>query len=293
MAPMAGVTDKIFRKIVSEHGAGLTVSEMVSAKSIVYGNKNADRLLENSVKPWSVQFFSHEPEILSEAIKRLADRDFDFIDINMGCPMPKIVKNGEGAALMKNPLLAGRLIEAAVRASSRPVTVKIRKGFTAATANAPEMAKIAQESGAAWVTVHGRTRDQFYSGEADWDAIAAVKAAVRIPVIGNGDIFEPETAVERLKICDAVMIARGALGNPWLFSRTLALLETGVCPPPPTPAEIIETALAHLYAAENVIEMRKHLSWYTKGLPGSAEARRKINNAQTKAEMTQVLNEII
>ncbi|MCL1877613.1 MAG: tRNA-dihydrouridine synthase, partial [Defluviitaleaceae bacterium] len=191
--------------------------------------------------------------------------------------------------LMKNPPLAGRLIEAAVKASSRPVTVKIRKGWSPQTANAPEMARVAQESGAAWVAVHGRTRDQLYTGEADWDAIAEVKAAVSIPVIGNGDIFTPETAVSRLKICDAVMIARGALGNPWLFSRTKKLLETGVCPPPPTQTEIIETARLHLRDAENVIEMRKHLSWYTKGLPGSAEARRRINNAQTKAEMEEIL----
>jgi len=294
MAPMAGVTDKFFRKIVFEHGANLTVSEMVSAKSIVYENKNTRRLLENfaEVSPWAVQFFSHEPEILSEAIKRLEGCAFDYVDINMGCPMPKIVKNGEGAALMKDPPLVGRLVAAAVKASARPVTVKIRKGWSAGTANAPEVARIAQENGAAWVTVHGRTRDQFYTGEADWDAIAAVKAAVTIPVIGNGDIFTPETAAARLKICDGVMIARGALGNPWLFSRTRGLLETGVCPPPPTADEIIETALAHLHAVENIIEMRKHLSWYTKGLPGSAEARRRINNAKTKTEMAEIIENI-
>ncbi|MCL2576830.1 MAG: tRNA dihydrouridine synthase DusB [Defluviitaleaceae bacterium] len=291
MAPMAGVTDKIFRKIVFEHGAGFTVSEMVSAKSIVYDNKNTFKLMANddNVRPWAVQFFSHEPEILSEAIKRLGDFPFDIVDINMGCPMPKIVKNGEGAALMRDPPLAGRLIEAAVKASFRPVTVKIRKGFTPSTVNAKEMAHIAQESGALWVAVHGRTRDQFYTGEADWDAIAAVKAAVKIPVIGNGDIFTPETAVERLNCCDAIMIARGALGNPWLFSRTLKLLETGILPLPPTRDEIIETALRHLRAAENIIEMRKHLCWYTKGLPGSAETRRQINNAKSVNEMEEII----
>jgi len=291
MAPMAGVTDKIFRKIVFEHGAGLTVSEMVSAKSIVYENKNTFKLLANdeNVRPWAVQFFSHEPEFLSEAIKRLGVFPFDIVDINMGCPMPKIVNNGEGAALMKDPPLAGRLIEAAVKASPRPVTVKIRKGFTPSTANAIEMARVAQESGAMWVAVHGRTRDQFYTGEADWDAIAAVKDAVKIPVIGNGDIFAPEIAAERLKICDAIMIARGALGNPWLFSRTRKLLETGILPPPPTRDEIIETALRHLHETENIIEMRKHLCWYTKGLPGSAETRRQINTAKSANEMEEIL----
>jgi nifR3 family TIM-barrel protein len=291
MAPMAGVTDKFFRKIVFEHGAGLTVSEMVSAKSIVYENRNTYKLLANfdEVRPWAVQFFSHEPQILAEAIKRLEARPFDFVDINMGCPMPKIVKNGEGAALMQNPQLAGKLIEAAVRASNRPVTVKIRKGFTAATANAAEIARIAQESGASAITVHGRTRDQFYTGEADWNAIAEVKAAVKIPVIGNGDIFTPEIAAERIRLCDAIMLARGTLGNPWLFSRTRELLETGTLPPPPSPAEIIDTALRHLREAENIIEMRKHLCWYTKGLPGSAETRRKINGAKTKTEMEEII----
>ncbi|MCL1884354.1 MAG: tRNA dihydrouridine synthase DusB [Defluviitaleaceae bacterium] len=295
MAPMAGVTDRFFRKIVHEHGAGLTVSEMVSAKSIVYANKNTYKLLANDkeVSPWSVQFFGHEPEILSEAIKRLEDspNPFDIVDINMGCPMPKIVKNGEGAALMKDPPLAGRLIEAAVKASNRPVTVKIRKGFTQATANAVEMAKIAQESGAYAVAVHGRTRDQFYTGEADWEAIAAVKASVKIPVIGNGDIFTPETAALRLSqnYCDAVLIARGALGNPWIFSRTLKFLETGILPPLPSTGEIIQTALKHLRSVENIIEMRKHLCWYTKGMHGSAEIRRKINNSKTINEMEEIL----
>jgi nifR3 family TIM-barrel protein len=291
MAPMAGVTDKFFRKILWEHGAGLTVSEMFSAKSIVYANKNTFRLMENdeNVRPWSVQFFSHEPEILSEAIKRLEGEPFDIVDINMGCPMPKIVKNGEGAALMTNPPLAGKLIEAAVKASARSVTVKIRKGFTAASANAVEMARIAQESGAAAVAVHGRTRDQYYAGEADWNAIADVKAAVKIPVIGNGDIFSPEIAAERKNFCDALMIARGALGNPWLFSRTLKFLETGEIPPPPSFDEIIQTALRHLRSVENIIEMRKHLCWYTKGMVGSADVRRRINNAKSINEMEDIL----
>ena len=304
---MAGVTDRAFRALVHRHGAGLTFSEMVSAKSIVYRNKNTARLLENdsSVRPWAVQFFGHEPEILYEAIQMLEDCPFDIVNINMGCPMPKIVKNGEGAALMTNPPLAGRMIEAAVQASKRPVTVKIRKGFTPSSLNAIEMAKIAEASGAAHVTVHGRTRDQYYTGEADWEAISAVKRAVKIPVIGNGDIFTPETAIRRLKEsgCDGIMIARGAMGNPWIFSRILAYLETGILPPEPTHAEVIQTAIEHLYdvakekaqlASETgksftVVEMRKHLSWYTKGMPGSAGMRCKINAAQTAEEMEELL----
>jgi len=294
MAPMAGVTDRYFRSIVWEHGAGLTVSEMVSAKSIVYQSKNTVKLLGNDkhIHPWSVQFFGREPQILAEAIKKLDEFEYDIVDINMGCPMPKIVNNGEGAALMKDPPLAGRLIEAAVKASPRPVTVKIRKGFTTATTNAVEMAKVAQESGASAIAIHGRTRDQYYTGLADWEAITAVKNAVAIPVIGNGDIYKPEEAVFRLKTsgCDGIMIARGALGNPWIFSRTLGLLETGMLPPPPSADEIIRTATRHLSSAENIFEMRKHLCWYTKGMHDSAEMRRKINQATSKSEMEEILN---
>ncbi|MCL2286857.1 MAG: tRNA dihydrouridine synthase DusB [Firmicutes bacterium] len=306
MAPMAGVSDQFFRDIVWQHGAGLTVSEMVSAKSIVYGNKNTIRLMENPayMHPWSIQFFGHEPEILSEAIKRIDDNfpevQYDIVDINMGCPMPKIVKNGEGAALMQSPLLAAQMIESAVKASHRPVTVKIRKGFTPATVNAVEMAKIAEGSGAAAIVVHGRTRDQYYSGEADWDAISAVKQAVKIPVIGNGDIFTPETAIKRMQEsgCDGLMIARGAMGNPWLFSRTLKYFETGTLPPPPTKVDVIKTAIAHLHAVAahptaRIEEMRKHISWYTKGMYGSADIRRRVNKASTVDEMENLLSEIM
>jgi len=312
MAPMAGVTDRAFRALVHKHGAGLTFSEMVSAKSIVYRNKNTARLLENDidVRPWAVQFFGHEPEILYEAIQILEGCPFDIVNINMGCPMPKIVNNGDGAALMTNPSLAGRMIEAAVKASSRPVTVKIRIGFTPSNLNAVEIAKIAEASGAANITVHGRTRNQYYTGEANWDEIATVKKAVNIPVIGNGDIFSPEIALRRLQEsgCDGLMIARGAMGNPWIFSRTLALIETGVRLPEPTTSEIIDTAITHLHAVANekarqanedgrkdftVVEMRKHLSWYTKGMPGSADLRRKINIAQTADEMESLLRTCI
>ena len=301
MAPMAGVTDQHFRALVWQHGAGLTVSEMVSAKSILFNNKNALRLLGNSpdIYPFSIQFFGREPDVIAEAIKRLEYIPFDIVDINMGCPMPKIVNNGEGSALMKEPALAGEIIYAAVRASNRPVTVKIRKGYTNSTANAPELAKIAQESGAVAIAVHGRTRDQLYTGLADWDAIKKVKESVSIPVFGNGDIYTPEDAVRRLSETgvDGLLIARGAMGNPWLFSRTLKLLETGKLPSPPTHAEILETARQHLrMVAESpgspIHEMRKHLSWYTKGMSGSAEARRRINQAISTHEMEEILGGI-
>jgi len=294
---MAGVTDRAFRELIHEHGAGLTFSEMVSAKSIVYRNKNTGRLLENAphVRPWAVQFFGHEPEILAEAIQMLEDCPFDIVNINMGCPMPKITKNGEGAALMNDPPLVGRMVEAAVKASPRPVTVKIRKGFSASSLNAVEVAKIAEAAGAANITVHGRTRCQYYTGVADWNAIAAVKKAVKIPVIGNGDIFSAEIAVKRLEEsgCDGIMIARGAMGNPWIFSRTVAYLETGIMPPEPSHTEVIETAISHLRKVSeektNIVEMRKHLSWYTKGMHGSAELRSRINSAKTACEMEELL----
>ena len=299
MAPMAGVTDAVYRKILWEHGAGLTVSEMVSAKSLVMKNRNAKRLLINdaSVRPWAVQFFSREPDTLATAIKMLEDVPFDIVNINMGCPMPKIVNNGEGAALMKDPVLVGQLVEAAVRASNRPVTVKIRKGFTPQTANAPLIAKVAQESGAVLVAVHGRTRDQYYTGLADWSIIEEVKHTVKIPVIGNGDINTPEDALMRLKSLDGVMIARGAMGNPWIFSRTLKYLETGELPPPPDNREVIDTAIDHLKKVEacdyiRIEEMRKHLSWYTKGMHSSADARRKINSATSAEEMESILREL-
>ena len=299
MAPMAGVTDRHFRALVWEHGVGLTVSEMVSAKSIVYGSKKTYRLMDNRacVRPWSIQFFGHEPDILNEAIKKLADLPFDIVDINMGCPMPKIVKNGEGAALMLNPVLAGKLIEAAANASKRPVTVKTRLGFTRSNINASQIVHIAHECGAASVAVHGRTRDQYYSGEADWDEIIKIKQNSKLPIIGNGDIDSPEKAVLRLKQVDGVMIGRAACGNPWIFSRTLKLLETGQLPPQPTKSEIIDTAVKHLSDVYESgcynVQMRKHLAWYTKGFAHSAEARKKINNTTTKDEMESILKSMI
>ena len=304
LGPMAGVTDLPFRLLCKEQGAGLLCMEMVSAKGIMYNNKNTKFLLtiDERERPVSLQLFGSDPDIISEQAKRIEELPFDILDINMGCPVPKIVNNGDGSALMKNPLLAGEIIEKTARAIQKPVTVKIRKGFDEEHINAVEMAHIAQESGAAAIAVHGRTREQYYSGEADWDIIREVKAAVQIPVIGNGDIFTPQDAKNLLEHtgCDAIMVGRGAQGNPWIFKRILHYLKTGELLPEPTAQERVEKALRHsqmliAYKGEyiGIREMRKHMAWYMKGLPGAAELRGKLNYAETMAEMEALLNEYL
>ena len=294
MAPMAGITDMSFRQICREMGAALCYTEMISCKSIQY--KNVKQLLDCSDKeqPRAVQIFGREPEIMAEAVRQLGDTHaFDIIDINMGCPAPKIVKNGEGCALMKEPALVGRIVEAVCKATKSPVTIKIRKGFTSESTNAIEVAKTAQEAGAAAVTVHGRTREQFYSGQADWDAIAKVKSALHIPVIANGDVTSPQSAAAILSHtnCDALMIARGALGNPWLFSQILNPQ------PEPTWHQKKQMALRHCQMTINhkghhiaILEMRKHLSWYIKGLAHATKIRQQINQATTYNEIENILN---
>ena len=295
LAPMAGITDKTFRQICRESGCGLAYTEMVSAKSIIYGN-NVKTLLDASVgeqntDPLAVQLFGREPDIMAEAARRIMHAD--IIDINMGCPASKIVKNGEGSALMKEPILAGKIIQAIARAVDVPVTVKIRKGFSSESANAVEIAKIAQESGASAITVHGRTREQFYSGYADWDSIAAVKLAVKIPVIANGDVVSKETALAILSHtkCDALMIGRAACGNPWLFEQIL----TGA--PAPSQSKKIKTALRHArmlieHKGEHigVLEMRKHMSWYIKGMHGATAMRTQINKATTYSDLEEAIS---
>ena len=300
LAPMAGVTDLPFRLLCKEQGAGLLCMEMVSAKAILYKNRNTEDLLRIDPKehPVSLQLFGSDPKIMGEIAKQIEERPFDILDINMGCPVPKVVNNGEGSALMKNPILAGQIIEAMARATSRPVTVKIRKGFDDAHVNAPELAHIAQESGAAAVAVHGRTREQYYSGKADWSVIRKVKETVTIPVIGNGDIL---TAADAIRMgeetgCDGFMIARGARGNPWIFQQILHEWETGEPLAKPTMGEMVEMMLRHArmqieFKGEyvGIREMRKHAAWYTGGYHGASNIRRALNEVESYEQLEELM----
>jgi len=301
-APMAGITDKAFREILSLMDPGMICTEMVSDKALTYGNRNTLELLEIEGErfPLCVQIFGSEPKFMAQAAQIVENKGADVIDINMGCPTPKIVKNGEGCALMKNPALVGEIVSAVVQAVSVPVTVKIRKGWDHASANAVQIAVLAQEAGASAVTVHGRTRDQFYSGKADWKIIAAVKQKLNIPVIGNGDIWSPEDAEKMKKetACDGVMIARGMLGNPWLVKRARELLSGLPVSKQPCILERIDLALHHLNRAvelkgeiKGVVQMRKHLAWYIKGLRDAARIRSRINNLARRSEVAELLLE--
>lgn len=301
LAPMAGVTDLPFRLLCKEQGAGLLCMEMVSAKAIQYKNRNTEGLLRihPDEYPVSLQLFGSDPDVLSEAARQIEELPFEILDINMGCPVPKIVKNGEGSALMKNPKLVYEIVSKTVKAIKKPVTVKIRKGFDDTCINAVEIARMIEEAGASAVTVHGRTREQYYSGKADWDMIRQVKESVSIPVIANGDVISGESAIAIQKEtgCDGVMIGRGAQGNPWIFSELLEYEKSGTLPMRPSVVQIRQTMLRHArlqmeYKGDyiGIREMRKHVAWYTTGMKHSAKLRSEINQVESYEELETLLD---
>lgn len=303
LAPMAGVTDLPFRLLCREQGAGMSVTEMVSAKAILYKNKNTKELLavDRAEGPVSVQLFGSDPEIMAAIAAQIEDGPYVAIDVNMGCPVPKIVNNHEGSALMKDPAQAEKVLTAMVKAVKKPVTVKFRKGFNDQNINAVEFAKMAESCGVAAVAVHGRTREQYYSGKADWEIIRKVKEAVHIPVIGNGDVWTPQDAIDMRKQtgCDGVMIGRGAQGNPWIFKQILHYEQTGELLEKPSPQEVTEMILRHAkmqmeFKGEYIgmREIRKHAAWYTAGYKNSAKLRGKINETETYEELKELLSHL-
>lgn len=304
LAPMAGITDMPFRILCKEQGCGLLYSEMISAKGIYYNDVKSFRLTEidPSEEPTAIQIFGSEPDIMAKVAERLSQLNTAIIDINMGCPTPKITKNGEGSALMKNPSLVGKIVNEVSRASSKPVTVKIRKGWDDDNVNAVEIAKIAEENGAQAITIHGRTREQFYSGKADWEIIKKVKKAVSIPVIGNGDIFVEEDAKRMLEEtgCDAIMVGRGAQGNPWIFSKILSYLKFNVKLSDVRAEDKINMIKKHMQMLVNlkgessgIKEMRKHIAWYVKGMKNSTILREKVFHSVSQEEVTNLLQEYL
>lgn len=300
LAPMAGVTDLPFRLLCAQKGAGLLCMEMVSAKAISFHNKNTEKLLEIDARehPVSLQLFGHEPDLIAEVAREIEERPFDILDFNMGCPVPKIVGNGEGSALMKQPQLAEEIVRKTVAAVKKPVTVKFRKGFDGDHVNAVEFARRMEAAGASAIAVHGRTREQYYAGKADWEIIRQVKDAVKIPVIGNGDVDGPDAAHRMMEQtgCDGVMIGRASRGNPWIFEQLNAYDRTGRVPEKPSRGEVAEMILKHAelqtackgeYTA--IREMRKHVAWYTAGYPHSAALRRKVNEVESLAQLETLM----
>ena len=303
LAPMAGVTDLPFRLLCKEMGAGLICMEMVSAKAISFHNKNTEKLMEIEEKerPVSMQLFGSEPDLIAKMAAQIEERPFDILDLNMGCPVPKVVNNGEGSALMKNPKLAAEIVRKTAKAIQKPLTVKIRKGFDEAHSNAVEMAKYLEDAGAAAIAVHGRTREQYYAVKADWEIIRQVKEAVSVPVIGNGDVTDPISAHKMMEEtgCDGVMIGRASRGNPWIFRQLVEYDKTGNIPERPDVAELKAMILRHArlqlqYKGEytGIREMRKHVAWYTAGYPHSAAIRRRVNEIETIGQLEEVLESI-
>ena len=303
LAPMAGVTDLPFRLLCKEMGAGLICMEMVSAKAISFHNKNTEKLMEIEEKerPVSMQLFGSDPDLIAEMAAQIEERPFDILDLNMGCPVPKVVNNGEGSALMKNPKLAAEIVRKTAKAIQKPLTVKIRKGFDEAHSNAVEMAKYLEDAGAAAIAVHGRTREQYYAGKADWEIIRQVKEAVSVPVIGNGDVTDPVSAHKMMEEtgCDGVMIGRASRGNPWIFRQLVEYDKTGNIPERPDVAELKAMILRHArlqlqYKGEytGIREMRKHVAWYTAGYPHSAAIRRRVNEIETIGQLEEMLESI-
>ena len=304
LSPMAGVTDLPFRTICKEKGCGMLYTEMINAKALCYDDENTKKMLnlEDDGHPVAVQIFGSDPEYMGKAASIMNQYTNDILDINMGCPAPKVIKNGDGSALMRNPKLAAEVLTAVVKNSKKLVTLKIRKGWDDNSVNALEIAKIAEECGISALAIHGRTREQFYSGKADWDIIAEIKQSINIPVIGNGDVFDVQDAVNMLEKtkCDAIMIGRGSQGNPWIFNRINHYMKTGEVLPEPTLEEKISTAIKHmnLAVAEHgeyvaVREMRKHIGWYLKGLKNSAKYRDQINKITDYKEVISMLEEYV
>lgn len=303
LGPMAGVTDLPFRLICKEYGAGLMYTEMVSGKAILFHNKNTEELLtvDDTERPVALQLFGCEPEVLANAAAEIENRNFDILDINMGCPVAKVVNNHEGSSLMKNPRLIEDIVRAVSNRINKPVSVKLRKGFEKEDRTAVECALAAEAGGARLVAVHGRTREEFYSGKADWSIIEDVKKAVHIPVIGNGDIYTPEDAKRMIETtgCDGIMVGRGAQGNPWIFRRINAYLENGELLPEPTREERAEMVLRHAKAEiefkgeyTGIREMRKHVAWYMSGFPGAVKVREGVNYIESYTELETMLRKI-